>query len=377
MNRKYFLLLLLFAFFIGCSEIPDDNNNYNNEYSAFKIDVLPDSINIATGDSLQLTVQVLNRDGILIEDYDIEWFIEDTTIVRMDTNLVLVGTKVGHTYLRASIDTLYDEIDITVYDRSLRGRVKLGNQTDHGGIMVGWLPLGEEYKYGGHNLDYVLTDSMGYYILPNLEDGEWVFTAEYPYYDRGRDTVKVVDGKPDRLIKDFFLTQLLSFEVILGKTEYTVDDTVWIKFKATNLTDSTLQFVSRSYRIWSGGVAIAKDTEPLMIELENGGRYGFIFQFTGQPAFDNRIFLPHQTIVEDASDAVSDYEKMYIELPWLYETGNLKIGETYEIYAGYVADWTYSWNYFRRVSLWEESRHGTMNFSLYKKLDPVLITIRQ
>lgn len=375
--RESIIYLLFLTCFLACSDVTGENGDNQNRESVVSIDLRPDSIYMATGDSTQLSINVILSDDTYAEDHEITWYIEDTSIVRMDTNLVLVGVGAGHTVLQASIDTLFDAINIEIYDRSLRGRVRLQNQINHEAIMVGWLPLGEEYVYGGHNMDYVLTDSLGYYVLPYLEDGDWVFTIEYPYYSRGRDTVTVVDGKPVRPIRDFYLTQLLSFGVVLDKTEYSINDTIWVKFSATNLTDSTLRFISRNYRIWSDGYAMAQDAVPVIVDWHSGKQYGVVFHSTGAPAFDTRVFLPGQTIIEDAADA-NDVEKMSIPLPWFYEKGGLKIGETYEIYAGYIADWTYPHQYFWDVWYWDdEPRYRAMNLSLYKKLDPVLITITE
>lgn len=373
MKKLFILLFISSAALIGaCEESPTAKDK--DEDIIPEVEISISRLKIATGDTAWITATVHKGDSTISGGERIKWSIEDTTIITIADDGIIYTKKEGNTVIRASFEDVYDEVFVEVF--IFLGRVILENQVDHAAVMISWLR-------DDNKEDYLPTDSLGYYVIPQLEDGKWIVKAEYPYYGWQSDTIFVTNGKPQRMLKTLFLTQQLAFEVFLDKTEYSVNDTLWIQFTATNLTDYTLLIRSLNYPIHETGYAITENDEPLIIEstLSEGFVWGYTFYSAGFPALDYRILQPGETILEPYRDTSSD--EIYIDLMELYELGAIQKGKTYQIYAGYIGDRSYPWEYFTSLyahitpSLYNpEAKHLKLfNYSLYKKLTPVSITV--
>ncbi|MCH7498348.1 MAG: Ig-like domain-containing protein, partial [Candidatus Marinimicrobia bacterium] len=279
-SRPLALLLALLGL-VGC-ELP---TNGSNGPQPAAVTISPDRLNIAIGETLQLQVTVLGEDGVPWANPSIKWSVAAPAILTLIGKGLVQGNNEGETVIRATVGDLYGEAEVRVADALLLGKATLENQTDHSALMVSWLPVGEPQRFGGEGTGYVATDSRGTYALPRLEEGGWVVTAEYPYYALERDTITVSEGRPAQPLRALHLTQQLAFEVVLERTEFAVDDTVWVAFKATNITSDTLIVVSRSRPITYQGYALAEEGEPVLLDLGDRGWAGYVFGGGGQPAF--------------------------------------------------------------------------------------------
>ena len=367
--NKRIISYILFAFVLqsACEDSPTAEDK--NEEIIPEVMISLSRLKIATGDTAWITATVHIGDSTITGGERINWSVQDTTILAIADDGIINTKKEGNTVIRASFEEVYDEVIVEVFN--FLGRVKLENQVDHAAVKISWLRNDNE-------IDYLPTDSLGYYVIPQLEDGEWIIRAEYPYYAWQSDTIVVTNGKPQHMLKTLFLTQQLAFEVILPKTEYSIYDTLWIEFKATNLTDKILLIRSFSYPIHQVGYAITENEEPFVIEstLSEGFVWGYTFLSAGVPATDHRVFQPGETIIEPFRNDFLD--KMYIDLKELYELGAIQQGKMYQIYAGYIADRTYPWEYFTSLyaHITSKRKHLKLfNYSLYKKLTPFYITI--
>lgn len=369
MNKKI-ILLILFAIVLlsACEDSPTAKDK--DEVIIPEVMISISRLKVATGDTARITATVHKGDSTIAGGERIKWSIEDTTILTIADDGIIYAKKEGNTVIRASFEDVYDEVFVEAFN--FLGRVKLENQVDHAAVMISWFR-------DDNKADYVPTDSLGYYVLPIFADGEWIVKAEYPYYAWQSDTIVVTNGKPQRMLKTLFLTQQLAFEVILDRIEYSINDTLWIQFKATNLTDETLLIRSLTQPIHEVGYAITENDEPLIIEsstFPEGFVWGYTFQSAGLPALDERILQPGETILEPYRDSIHDL--MYIDLKALYDFGVIQKGKTYQIFAGYIGDRTYPWQYFTSLNLHiiAPVKHLELfNYSLYKKLTPVSITL--
>ena len=387
MTNKKIISLFLFGFLLlsACDGSPtagdkaeDITQDVPDVPAVPKLRISISRLKIATGDTARITATVLKGDSTIAEGEKIEWSVVDTTILTRADDGIIYTKKEGNTVIRASFEEVSEEVVVEVFN--FLGRVVLENQDDHAAVMISWFRNDDKE-------DYLPTDKLGYYVIPQLADGEWVVKAEYPYYAWQSDTIVVTNGKPQRMLKTLFLTQQLAFEVILDRIKYSVNDTLWIQFKATNLTDETLFIGSLNYPIHSIGYAITKNGKPLIIDSgtfanPQGFVWGYTFYSAGIPVLDHRILQPGETILEPYRRALS-IDEMYIDLKALYDFGGMQKGKTYQIYAGYIGDRSYPWQYFTSLyahinpSIYgSEPKHLKLfNYSLYKKLTPVSIII--
>ncbi|MCH7498155.1 MAG: Ig-like domain-containing protein [Candidatus Marinimicrobia bacterium] len=365
-------LFLALLGLVGC-ELP---TNGSNGPRAAAVTISPEQLNIAIGETLQLQVAVLGEDGLPLANPSIKWSVAAPAILTLIDEGLVQGNGEGETVVRATVGDSFGEAEVRVADALLLGEATLENQTDHSALMVSWLPVSEPQRFGGESTGYVATDIRGTYALPRLEDGDWVVTAEYPYYALARDTITVSEGRPAQPLRALHLTQQLAFEVVLERTEFAVDDTIWVAFKATNLTNDTLIVVSRTRPITYGGYALAEEGELVLVDGGDRGLAGYVFGGGGQPAFDGRVLPPGHTQLETAVYEIPSFNPI-IELDWLFEAGVIEKGKTYQVFAGYVADWTYPVNFFGGDLNDNGLHNGFFTRSLYKRLVPALINIAE
>ncbi len=367
---KYPKSLFTFILFLatGCSLFDKEEESPTNISS---LTISPDSLVLIEGQSQKLQLSFTLIDSSIQLEEKIDWYSQNDKVARVEGGVV-TGWGHGTTYIFAESKLASDSIPVYVADIKHHGLVQLQNQTDHGAVMVNWLPLEEKKSYGGKRDGYVLTDSIGYFTLPTLPNGEWLISAEYPYYAPEFDTVTVKNGILNKAIKSFNLIQQLAFEVVLDITIYSPEDTIHVKFKAKNLTDKYLEIVSRGMPIYSEAYAFTQNKIPVMMDLPWYGETSYQISSHGAPAFDGRSFEPYEEKFE-----ISDSDKwgksfdMYIDLNIIEQYGVLAEG-VYEVFAGYVADWSFPNDYF-----FERSKDfKTLNNSLYKKMIPQKITIK-
>lgn len=363
--KKILCLLITLFIMITCDKSPTDVDHVDS------IELTPVELKIATGDTATISATLRNKAGDIIEDRPVSWSVQDTKIIEVTDGGKISAKKEGQTIIRAECAGVSAEATVHVFD--FLGQALLENQSNHEAIKISWqLPEDEEGEY-------IATDSLGYYVLPQLLDGKWIIKAEYPYYKGLADTIMVAEGKPARPLTKFTLLQQLKFEVILEKQQYSVNDTIWIEFEATNLTDKSLLILCYSYPIYCRGYAIVKDTEPIVGNKEQGYPFDYTFHESGFPYLDARDFAPGETKLEKSVMLNID-EQMFIFLKPLYQYGLINVGETYQIYAGYVPDIKYPWEYFVAPSYEYYSTnpyYKIFNYSLYEKLEPVSIIITE
>ncbi len=364
--KSLFTIVLFLA--ASCSLFDKEKESPTNISS---LTISPDSLVLVEGQSQQLQLSFTLIDSTIQLEEKINWYSQNDKVAQVKDGIV-TGWGHGTTFIFAESKLASDSIPVYVADVKHSGLVKLQNQTDHGAVMVNWLPLEEKKSYGGEREGYVLTDSIGYFILPMLQDGEWLISAEYPYYAPEFDTVTVKNGLLNKVIKSFDLIQQLSFEVVLDTTVFSKNDTIHVKFKAKNLTDKYLEIFSRQMPIYSEGFAFTKNKVPVMMDLPWWGETAYYFYASGVPSFDSRFFEPNEEKFE-----ISDPDKwgedfnMIIDLNLLKNYGGLEEG-VYEVFAGYIANWNYPSDYFNERA----KNHHILNSSLFNKLDHLKITIK-
>ncbi len=362
--KKILILFITLYSMIVCDKSPTDVDHVDS------IELTPVELKIATGDTATFSATLRNKAGDIIDDRPVSWRSQDTTIIVVTDGGKISAKKEGQTIIRAECAGVSAEATVHVFD--FLGQALLENQSNHEAIKISW----QSTKYENIN-GYIPTDQFGYFILPSLYNGGWIVRAEYPYYKGLADTIIVENGKPARPLKKFTLLQQLKFEVTLAKQYYSVNDTIWIEFKATNLTDEPLIVLSDNLPILARAYAIVDNDEPIMISQ------GHVFDYTiylsgGSASFDGREFAPGETKIEKSLMTYGVYS-MFIDLQPLYKYGAIDIGKTYQIFCGYPADYTYPWEYFANPSYSNYSNpyFKLFNYSLYKKLEPAFITITE
>lgn len=374
MNKSLKLSLVGFTLFlstalwlstvVGCEEAIITPEEETVDPYAVAVEITPGDLTIISGESFLFEAIIINSDSSYDTGLSILWQAEDSSILSIDDKGSVLGLQDGKTKITASYEDLSGEVHVNVIDkRRAWGEARLENQTDQIAIMISWLPLGQEQKVGRARERYVITDSLGAFSYPLLADGEWVFTAEYPYYTFVRDTITFIDGQvKDGTYKPFYLNQELAFEVVLEKTVFTLTDSIWVTFKATNLTNDTIQLVTWSGPIYWRGFAITNNAKPLWYFNLNRSYSSF---------FGGETILPGETLLVDSYDDGYPGYNMVIDLNLLNKYNYIKAGETYEIYAGYVTNVNYPIQYFER----DTYENRVLNNSLYKKLTPQIIRI--
>ena len=260
--------------------------------------------------------------------------------------------------MRVEIEKSKAEASVQIFD--FLGRAVLQNQIDHSAIKIDYFPLGATQVQS-----YLPTNSSGFFILPRLSDGFWVVAANYAYYKGVADTIKVVNGKPEDPLVYMLLPQQIEFEVILDKSAYSINDTVWVAFKATNLSsDSVLNIRTGTYPAFVNAVAFTRQMAPVL-----ASSWDYVILSMGQPAVDQRRINANQTIFENPPHSYDRNKGLYLDLPKLYKDGAIKIGETYRVYAAYPASQSYSREYFVFPSSYGRIPYSQLfSWSLYKKL---------
>ena len=108
--------------------------------------------------------------------------------------------------------------------------IHLQNQTDHSGVLIKILETDA----------MAITDSLGFFILPKVVNGEYTLQAKYPFFKIFKQRVIVADSVLQTEIK-FELEQQLQFWVEPAETTLTmVDKTRFWEFRGyvKNISDS-------------------------------------------------------------------------------------------------------------------------------------------
>ncbi|MBC8344898.1 MAG: Ig-like domain-containing protein [Candidatus Marinimicrobia bacterium] len=357
--------VIWFSNIIGCDDTIITPEEIINPY-AVAVEITPSDLTIISGEIFFLEVIVAYSDSSIDADLPIKWNVKDSSVLSIDDSGMVLGLQNGKTIVTATYEDISDEAHINVIDkRRTWGEAKLENQTDQNAIMISWLPLGEKQPEYRERERYIITDSLGAFAYPMLADGAWEFTAEYPYFSFVRDTITFKDGKPiDGTYKSLYLNQELSFEVVLEKTVFTLTDSIWVTFKATNLTDDTLYLLTAGGPIFHYGFAITKNAEPL---------WYYSLNYSGGSSFDGATFMPGETKLVDSRTSYWPRYDMVIDLKLLNKYNYVKVGESYNIYGAYIAEVNYPINFFNR----ETYEKRILNNSLYKKLAPKIIKVEE
>jgi len=337
----------------GCERAPNQPDQDD-----ITLELFPREIRLASNDTTRIHLTIKDASGKIVSDRVVKWNVNDSTIIRHLGNGLIRSLKEGQTLIQAEVEAKKINASVSVFD--FLGRAKLQNQTDHSAIKISYYELGATQPPS-----YLPTDSSGFFILPRLNDGLWVIAVNYPYYKGMADTIKVVNGKPEVPLVPMLLHQQIDFEVILDKSTYSITDTVWMAFKATNLSsDSVLTIRTGTYPAFVSAVALTKQMTPVLAST-----WDYVILPMGQPAVDKRQFNPKQTILESPPHSYDRNKGLYIDLSKLYQDGAIKIGETYQVFAAYPASQSYPREYFAFPSSYGRIPYSQLfSWSLYKKL---------
>ncbi|NOX66486.1 MAG: carboxypeptidase-like regulatory domain-containing protein [Chlorobi bacterium] len=114
--------------------------------------------------------------------------------------------------------------------------IHLQNQTNHSGVLVKILETSA----------MAITDSLGYFTLPKVIDGEYTLQAKYPFFKIVEQSVVISDSVLQTKI-ELELEQQLQFWVEPAETTLTMaDKTRFWEFRgyATNISDSIVSGIS-------------------------------------------------------------------------------------------------------------------------------------
>lgn len=108
--------------------------------------------------------------------------------------------------------------------------IHLQNQTDHSGVLIKILETGA----------MAITDSLGYFTLPKVIDGEYTLQVKYPFFKIVEQSVVISDSLLQTKI-ELELEQQLQFWVEPAETTITIaDKTNFLEFRgyAENISDT-------------------------------------------------------------------------------------------------------------------------------------------
>ncbi len=116
--------------------------------------------------------------------------------------------------------------------------IHLQNQSDHSGVLIKLLDTDV----------MAVTDSLGYFVLPKVADGEYTLQAKYPFFKIVEQKVEIAGSMLETKVQ-LELEQQLQFWVEPAETTFSISEkTNFWKYKAyaTNVSNNVYEGRSRS-----------------------------------------------------------------------------------------------------------------------------------
>ena len=131
-----------------------------------------------------------------------------------------------------------DEKDNDDEPNAEKNYIHLQNQTDHSGVLIKVIEADA----------IAVTDSFGFFILPNVANGEYTLQAKYPFFKIVEQKVEIADSVLQTKVQ-LELEQQIQFWVEPAETTFSISEkTKFWKYKAyaTNISNNIYEGRSRS-----------------------------------------------------------------------------------------------------------------------------------
>jgi len=215
----------------------------------------------------------------------------------------------------------------------VQGYASLENMQNHAGISIKLLEI---------DISLVTDDSGQFSLISELADGEWTISASYPFFTEDKQSLTIVNGRPENDLQSMSLYQQIIFNVVPDKLEYTYGETVFITLEALNITNEPLTLLSGTSPM--AAYAVRHEGQTVV-----GGLY------PGQGAEPQEVELLPEEIQS-------------FTMSWTIDNYELGPGE-YQIYAILTNSGQYP-EYFSA-----DAGSSELNESLFSKLIPVTVTL--
>ena len=119
----------------------------NGEQPVASVAVLPNTISVAVGRTLQLTAVAKARDGSLLDDRVVQWVSSDTTVAKVSASGVVTGVASGSATITGTSENVSGKATVTVTATPTGGMLRTwvggGSRASDWSLPGNWNPSAE------------------------------------------------------------------------------------------------------------------------------------------------------------------------------------------------------------------------------------------